>query len=382
MSVPAFTGSNVMDVDAAKIRGAGSNVHFDKVSVAYGGHVVLHPLTLDIAPGEILAMIGPSGSGKTTALRAVAGFVRPASGRIRIGPTDVTDLPPYERGLGMVVQNYALFPHMRVEDNVAFGLRAQGADKALVAERVKDSLATVGMSGFAKRYPRELSGGQQQRVAIARALAVRPRVLLLDEPLSALDAQIRRNMVEEIAKLHRDLPGLTILYVTHDQTEALTLADKIAIMRDGRVSSHGPTAELYRRPPNRFTAEFLGRANLLPVTVAEGADGPKGFAKAKLGDAVLAGAGRSEKPGDKTLLCIRPQHLSLTGDEEHTNRIVGTLKEVHWQGELTHLVLDVDGTPVRVSATRLPVSLPERGSAMPLFFTPGDTSLVPEDVRG
>lgn len=382
MSAPTAAGSNVTDVDAAKIRGAGSNVHFEKVSVAYGTHVVLHPLTLDIAPGEILAMIGPSGSGKTTALRAVAGFVRPASGRIRIGATDVTDLPPYERGLGMVVQNYALFPHMRVEDNVAFGLRAQGADKSLIGERVKDSLATVGMSGFSKRYPRELSGGQQQRVAIARALAVRPRVLLLDEPLSALDAQIRRNMVEEIAKLHRDLPGLTILYVTHDQTEALTLADKIAIMRDGRVSSHGPTAELYRRPPNRFTAEFLGRANLLPVTVAEGAAGPKGMATAKLGDAVLAGAGRSEKPGDKSLLCIRPQHLSLTGDEDHTNKIVGTLKEVHWQGELTHLVLDVDGTPVRVSATRLPVSLPERGSAMPLFFTPGDTSLVPEDVRG
>ncbi|MDX8447529.1 ABC transporter ATP-binding protein [Mesorhizobium captivum] len=380
MSVPAFTGSNLVDVDAAKIRGAGSNVHFDKVSVAYGAHVVLHPLTLDIAPGEILAMIGPSGSGKTTALRAVAGFVRPASGRIRIGATDVTDLPPYERGLGMVVQNYALFPHMRVENNVAFGLRAQGADKALIAERVRDALATVGMSGFSRRYPRELSGGQQQRVAIARALAVRPRVLLLDEPLSALDAQIRRNMVEEIAKLHRDLPGLTILYVTHDQTEALTLADKIAIMRDGRVSSHGPTAEIYRRPPNRFTAEFLGRANLLPVTVAEAA-GPKGFAKARLGDAVLAGAGRGEKPGDKSLLCIRPQHLSLTGDDDHSNRIVGTLKEVHWQGELTHLVLDVDGTTVRVSATRLPVSLPERGTAMPLFFTPGDTSLVPEDVR-
>ncbi|MBN9274565.1 MAG: ABC transporter ATP-binding protein, partial [Mesorhizobium sp.] len=248
MSAAAFTGTNVMDIDAAKVRGAGSNVHFDKVSVAYGAHVVLHPLTLDIAPGEILAMIGPSGSGKTTALRAVAGFVRPASGRIRIGATDVTDLPPYERGLGMVVQNYALFPHMRVEDNVAFGLRAQGADRALIAERVRDALGTVGMSAFAKRLPRELSGGQQQRVAIARALAVRPRVLLLDEPLSALDAQIRRNMVEEIAKLHRDLPGLTILYVTHDQTEALTLADKIAIMRDGRVCSHGPTGELYRRP--------------------------------------------------------------------------------------------------------------------------------------
>ncbi len=379
MSAAAFTGTNVMDIDAAKVRGAGSNVHFDKVSVAYGAHVVLHPLTLDIAPGEILAMIGPSGSGKTTALRAVAGFVRPASGRIRKGATDVTDLPPYERGLGMVVQNYALFPHMRVEDNVAFGLRAQGADRALIAERVRDALGTVGMAAFAKRFPRELSGGQQQRVAIARALAVRPRVLLLDEPLSALDAQIRRNMVEEIAKLHRDLPGLTILYVTHDQTEALTLADKIAIMRDGRVCSHGPTGELYRRPPNRFTAEFLGRANLLPVTVVEAA-GARGFARAALGDTTLAGAGRDEKAGDRSLLCIRPQHLSLTDEGGHSNRISGLLREVHWQGELTHLVLDVDGTAVRVSTTRLPIALPEAGTRLPLFFAPADTSLVPEDA--
>jgi 2-aminoethylphosphonate transport system ATP-binding protein len=380
MSAVAFTSTStsVTDIDAAKVRGAGSNVHFDKVSVVYGAHVALHPLTLDIAPGEILAMIGPSGSGKTTALRAVAGFVRPASGRIRIGATDVTDLPPYERGLGMVVQNYALFPHMRAEDNVAFGLRAQGADKALIAQRVKDALATVGMSAYATRFPRELSGGQQQRVAIARALAVRPRVLLLDEPLSALDAQIRRNMVEEIASLHRSLPGLTILYVTHDQTEALTLADRIAIMRDGRVCSHGPTTELYRRPPNRFTAEFLGRANLLPVTVAD-AGGSKGFVMARLGETMLSGAGRDEKPGDKRLLCIRPQHLTLTAERDHTNRVVGVLKEVHWQGELTHLVLDVDGVSVRVSATRLPAALPEPGAELPLFFAPADTSLVPED---
>ncbi len=168
-------------------------------------------------------------------------------------------------------------------------MRAQGAEKALIAQRVDHALRIVGMSAYARRFPRELSGGQQQRVAIARALAVRPRVLLLDEPLSALDAQIRRNMVEEIARLHRELPGLTILYVTHDQTEALTLADKIAIMRDGAVSAHGATAELYRRPPNRFTAEFLGRANLVPVTVAE-APGSNGFARVRLGETMLTAA--------------------------------------------------------------------------------------------
>jgi 2-aminoethylphosphonate transport system ATP-binding protein len=378
MSAGAFAGLDASIVGAATIAGAGSNITFDKVSVVYGRMVVLQPLTLEVASGEILALIGPSGSGKTTALRAVAGFVRPATGRILIGGIDVTNLPPYRRGLGMVVQNYALFPHMRVENNVAFGLNAQGAPKSLIAERVPEALRIVGISAYATRYPRELSGGQQQRVAIARALAVRPRVLLLDEPLSALDAQIRRNMVEEIARLHRTLPELTILYVTHDQTEALTLADRIAIMRDGSVSSHGPTTELYRRPPNRFTAEFLGRANLLPVTVTQAA-GSNGFVRVQLGEASLIGAGRDERPGDKCHACIRPQHVTLAREDEHSNRIVAQLKEVHWQGELTHLVLDVENTPLRVVATRPPAILPKIGSRMELFFAPTDTSLIPEE---
>ncbi len=201
-----------------------SGITLDSLRVSYHGNVVLKPLSLTIEPGEVLALIGPSGSGKTTVLRAIAGFVQPAGGRILIGDTDVTQLPPYKRGLAMVVQNYALFPHMKVEDNVAFGLRAQKQPRGLIAERVTEALKIVGMADYATRYPHQLSGGQQQRVAIARAIAVRPRVLLLDEPLSALDAQIRHNMVEEIARLHRELPELTILYVTHDQTEALSLS--------------------------------------------------------------------------------------------------------------------------------------------------------------
>jgi 2-aminoethylphosphonate transport system ATP-binding protein len=379
MSVAALAEERAQTVGAATFRVAGSNVSFDDVSVAYRGAVVLKPLTLEVAAGEILALIGPSGSGKTTALRAVAGFVRPASGRIRIGDTDVTDLPPYRRGLGMVVQNYALFPHMRVENNVAFGLHAQGAAKELIAQRVRESLRVVGMSSLATRYPRELSGGQQQRVAIARALAVRPRVLLLDEPLSALDAQIRRGMVEEIARLHRDLPDLTILYVTHDQSEALTLADRIAIMRDGALSSHGRTAELYRRPPNRFTAEFLGRANLLPVTVAQ-TMGPNGYVEVRHGQTNLLCAGAGEKAGEKRLLCVRPQHLTLTPEDEGCNRIGGVLKEALWQGELTHLVLDVDNTLVRVVATRLPTGAPKAESRLDLYFAPSEASLIPEEA--
>jgi 2-aminoethylphosphonate transport system ATP-binding protein len=366
-------------VVAAEKSAAGSDVTFDRVSVAYRGAVVLKPLTLEVAAGEILCLIGPSGSGKTTALRAVAGFVRPASGRILIGGTDMTNMPPYERGLAMVVQNYALFPHMRVSENVAFGLNARGAPKNLIAKRVEESLRIVGMPQFAKRFPRELSGGQQQRVAIARALAVRPRVLLLDEPLSALDAQIRRSMVEEIAKLHVDLPDLTILYVTHDQSEALTLADRIAIMKDGELCAIGRTGELYRRPPNRFAAEFLGRANLLPAVVEGGAR--DGFVTVRVGEGMLVVAAGDEPMGAQRLLCVRPQNLTLQGDAERSNRVSAVLREIHWQGELTHLVADLGETIVRVVATRLPHP-PSRGDRLDFFFAPGDANLIAENARG
>jgi 2-aminoethylphosphonate transport system ATP-binding protein len=374
LAIPAASAG----VAAAAKTAASSDVAFDKVSVAYRGAVVLKPLTLSVAAGEILAMIGPSGSGKTTALRAVAGFVRPASGRILIGGTDVTNLPPYERGLAMVVQNYALFPHMRVFENVAFGLNARRAPRELVAERVAESLRVVDMSQYTQRYPRELSGGQQQRVAIARALAVRPRVLLLDEPLSALDAQIRRSMVEEIAKLHADLPELTILYVTHDQSEALTLADRIAILKDGDLCAIGKTGELYRRPPNRFAAEFLGRANLLPAIV-EGPAEENGFVSVRVGEARLIVAGSDCPAGVQRLLCVRPQNLTLAGDAERSNRIPAIVLDVHWQGELTHLVAEVGGAVVRVVSTRLP-NPPKRHDQLDFFFAPADANLIAEDV--
>ncbi|WP_079166402.1 ABC transporter ATP-binding protein, partial [Streptomyces oceani] len=240
---------------------------FDEVTVAYDGTTVLEDLRLTAEPGEVLALLGPSGSGKTTALRAVAGFVTPTRGRVWIGDRDVTGLPPYRRGVGMVVQQYALFPHMRVEQNVAFGLKARRVPRPELAARVTEALEMTGMAGYARRYPRELSGGQQQRVAIARALAVRPGVLLLDEPLSALDAQLRSDMLAELSRLHRALPELTILYVTHDQVEALTLADRVAVLKDARLRDLGTPRRLYRAPGSAFTASFVGMANLLPVTV-------------------------------------------------------------------------------------------------------------------
>ena len=358
---------------------AASGIDFEGVAVSYKGTVVLSDLNLKVTPGEIVALIGPSGCGKTTALRAIAGFVRPAAGRVRIGGRDITDLPPYARDIGMVVQNYALFPHMPVDENVAFGLRARRTSGDVVRERVAECLRMVGMQDYLRRFPRELSGGQQQRVAIARALAIRPRVLLLDEPLSALDAQIRRNMLDELARLHRALPNLTVLYVTHDQTEALTLADRIAIMRDGRLVSYGLSQDLYRRPPNRFTAEFLGRANLLEVELA--AVGADGYVMARCGEATLRVRGNPGiPPGTRCLLCIRPHEVSLQ-PSTNANTLRGIVQSAVWQGDQHHIALDAAGTTVRLTAPPMPAP-PESGTPLDIHFAPDHGVLIPHETRG
>ena len=361
--------------------GVGTGITVDGVTVAYRGTVVLDRFDLTVEPGEIMALIGPSGSGKTTALRAVAGFVQPTRGRVRIGTRDVTTLPPYARSIGMVVQNYALFPHMRVDENVAFGLRARRAAEDAVAARVAECLRMVGMQGFAHRYPRQLSGGQQQRIAIARALAIRPQVLLLDEPLSALDAQIRRSMLEELARLHEDLPSLTVLYVTHDQVEALTLADRIGIMREGRLVACGPSRELYHAPPNRFAAEFLGRANLLPVTLHE-ADAGGGFARVRLGEtALLAKAGPGLAQGGECLLCVRPHAVALQPHGQPHNRLTGVVHAIQWQGDLHNITFDIGGVLARMITT--PLREPLRpGVALDVYFAAEDATLIPEDAPG
>jgi 2-aminoethylphosphonate transport system ATP-binding protein len=352
-----------------------SGIGFDGVTVAYKGAVALSNLTLTIEPGEIMAIIGPSGCGKTTALRAVAGFVRPVAGRIRIGDHDVTHLPPHARDIGMVVQNYALFPHMQVDENVAFGLRARRAPRAVIAERVRDCLRLVGMSDYGARYPRQLSGGQQQRVAIARALAIRPRVLLLDEPLSALDAQIRRSMLDELARLHRDLPNLTVLYVTHDQIEALTLADRIAIMREGKLIAHGLSHRLYQEPPNRFAAEFLGRANLLPVEV-EDASGE--VASARLGDRIVRARMPHGRLWGKARLCVRPHALAFS-PVGRDNTFSAIVRSVVWQGDLHSIELDVSGETARLVCTPLREP-PLPGARIEAHFATDEATLIPDEL--
>ncbi|MEU1197301.1 ABC transporter ATP-binding protein [Streptomyces sp. NPDC005813] len=343
-------------------------IRFDRVSVAYGGTTVLDSLDLTVEPGEVMALLGPSGSGKTTALRAVAGFVRPACGRVFIGDRDVTDLPPYRRGVGMVVQQYALFPHMRVEDNVAFGLKAQKVPRGEIRGRVAEALETTGMAAYARRHPRELSGGQQQRVAIARALAIRPGVLLLDEPLSALDAQLRSGMLTELARLHRELPDVSVLYVTHDQIEALTLADRIAVMDRARLRDVGTPRQLYRAPRTEFTASFVGNANLLPVTV--GADGVV-FAGTEL-KVPTGGAAR----GATATLCVRPH---LVGLGAGPNALTGSVAEVQWRGATHRLYVDVGGHRVKADLRELQRP-PALGDEITVHFAPEDAVLLSAGV--
>ncbi|QNP75402.1 ABC transporter ATP-binding protein [Streptomyces roseirectus] len=338
-------------------------IRFDSVSVAYDGNTVLDALDLAVGPGEVMALLGPSVSGKTTALRAVAGFVQPSSGRVFLGERDVTDVPPHRRGIGMVVQQYALFPHLRVEDNVAFGLKARRLPKGEIRQRVGEALEMTGMGAYARRRPRELSGGQQQRVAIARALAIRPEVLLLDEPLSALDARLRSEMLAELARLHRELPDVTILYVTHDQVEALTLADRIAVLDRARLRACGTPRELYRAPGDEFTASFVGGANLLPVSVGSG---EVEFAGARL-TVDTAGA------GTRATLCVRPH---LVGLGPGPNQLSGVVREIQWRGATHRLLVEVGGHTVTADVRELGQP-PAHGEQVVLHFAPRDAVLLP-----
>jgi 2-aminoethylphosphonate transport system ATP-binding protein len=275
----------------------------------------------------------------------------------------------------MVVQQYALFPHMRVADNVAFGLKAQKTARAEIPERVHEALRMTGMTEYARRYPRELSGGQQQRVAIARALAIRPRVLLLDEPLSALDAQLRSGMLAELARLHRELPDVSILYVTHDQVEALTLADRIAVMKDAHLVSCGTPQELYREPGNDFTATFLGGANLLPVVVRTNT----GLGRAEVdyyGTTLLVTAPEAVSPDVELFACIRPHHMKLTDHHPAGNLLRGSVTEVQWRGATHRLYLDTGGEPLVADVAELR-DPPRVGDDVSVSFAPQDAVLLP-----
>jgi iron(III) transport system ATP-binding protein len=279
------------------------------VTVRFGDSTALSSVSLSIEPGELMLLLGPSGCGKSTLLRSIAGFVKPEAGRVLFDGEDVTSLPPHQRQIGMVFQSFALFPHLSVGENVAFGLREQRRPKAEIQERIERALSDVRMGGFAPRRVDQLSGGEQQRVALARALVTRPRCLLLDEPLSNLDAGLRHSMREEIRRVCKE-HGLTTLYVTHDQKEALAIADRIAVMRKGQLQQVGSPWAVYRSPSSASVATFLGETNLLEATVISSSDGGLRLATGEL-ELVLPGRAGFE-PGRAVLLSVRPECLRLS----------------------------------------------------------------------
>ena len=344
-------------------------VELERVSVAYRDTTALRDVSLRISAGETVALLGPSGSGKSTALKAIAGFEAVSSGTVRLAGRDVTELPPAERGIGIVVQSYALFPHQRVRDNVAFGLAARRVPRRERAERVAAALAMVGMSDFADRYPGQLSGGQQQRVAIARALAPRPRVLLLDEPLSALDARLQR--------LRSELPDVAMLYVTHDQSEALALADRIAIMRDGVIVDIDAAEELYTRPPSVFTATFLGGANILEATVVE-AGASSECVELMVGPDRLSGRSLSRRvPGERVLVSVRPHAIAI-GAPGAEPGLAAEIESVVWRGSAHHVRARLaSGASVTVIAP-LAGARPRAGDAVSLLVRREDVHLLDE----
>ena len=331
-----------------------SFVQFDGVQKSYDGEtLVVKDLNLNIARGEFLTMLGPSGSGKTTCLMMLAGFETATHGEIRLGGRPINNIPPHKRGIGMVFQNYALFPHMTVAENLAFPLQVRRLSKADIKTKVERALDMVQMGGgaFAGRRPAQLSGGQQQRVALARALVFEPELVLMDEPLGALDKQLREHMQYEIKHIHENL-GVTVVYVTHDQTEALTMSDRVAVFNDGVIQQLAPPADLYERPMNSFVAQFIGENNRLDGSVESVSDG---VAQVRLvsGDLVSALAVNIEKDAARTQLSIRPERVEVEPDAaDHQNILSAVVEEVIYLGDHLRTRLRVAGDDQFIVKTR------------------------------
>lgn len=318
-----------------------TTVTVQAVAKKFGPVPVLSDISTSFEKGTFTSLLGPSGSGKTTLLRIVAGFVAPDEGVVMIGDRDVTGVPVWGRNIGMMFQSYALFPHMTVARNVAFGLERRGIKGAEAAKAVAEALEMVHLTGFGDRMPKNLSGGQQQRVALARAMVIKPSVLLLDEPLSALDRRLRQEMQVELLRIQRET-GLTTIFVTHDQEEALTLSDRIAILDKGRIVQAGAPAEIYERPQTRFAAEFLGDSNFLTGTVAQGA--------VRLADGSMV---QTTMPlpseGTTVTLAVRPEKMSPLGPEGAVNRLSARIVTVIYAGPvLSYLLETADGTKLKL----------------------------------
>ncbi|MFN2168540.1 MAG: ABC transporter ATP-binding protein, partial [Anaerolineae bacterium] len=313
-------------------------VRLEGLTKRFGRTVAIEDINLDIRDGEIMTFLGPSGCGKTTTLRCIAGLLMPDEGDVYLGNERVTTLPAEKRKLGLVFQNYALWPHMTVFQNLSFGLELRKVSKSEIRRKIDDSLALVRLTGLQDRYPKQLSGGQQQRVALARALVLEPRLLLLDEPLSNLDAQLREEMRFELRELQRKL-DITSVYVTHDQAEALVLSDRIAILQDGKLVQVGSPSEIYSRPGNKFVAGFVGLTSFIEGQVVQG-DGPAGYLLVRTEDGIeIRVCVAPRPPGQAVTLAIRPEHIQMqsqppAAEAAQVNVLQGTVQRSAYLGDV------------------------------------------------
>jgi putative spermidine/putrescine transport system ATP-binding protein len=361
-----------------------STVRLDHVTKQYGTTVAVHELDLEVADGEFLTLLGPSGCGKTTTLRMIAGLIEPSGGRIRFDDEDVTFVPPRNRNIGFVFQTPALFPHLSVSRNIAFGLSVKGAAKDVIASRVEEMLRLVGLAGLGDRMPSQLSGGQQQRVALARVLATDPRVLLFDEPLSALDRNLRDSLKYSILDLQRKT-GKTAIYVTHDQSEAFAISDRIVVMNAGQAEQIGTQTEIYLHPETPFVAQFIGATNGLSGTVsAIETNGATGLARVAVGGMEIRSPSRPGlAAGDPVLVYVRPEDLVVVHDGEegrYANVVEGDVERVIFEGPTAQLRVAVDGRELRadVSGGERLTFIEGRGRVRLGF---NDVTLIPDPSR-
>jgi ABC-type Fe3+/spermidine/putrescine transport system ATPase subunit len=350
------------------------SLRIEHVTKRFGAVKAVDDVSFEVPRGAFATLLGPSGCGKTTTLRMIAGFYDPDAGDMFIGQRRINDLPAHRRGTAMVFQDYALFPHMTVRDNVGYGLGVQGVPSAEKAKRVDETLAFVGLSGLGDRWPSQLSGGQQQRVAVARALVVRPEILLLDEPLSNLDAKLREQLRWELRELQSRI-GMTFVYVTHDQEEALSLSDVVVVMKEGHVEQIGKPWEIYYRPRTPYVADFIGTVNLVPATVAEARDGSAVVAFAGQRATVPVTESVRIHPGGDVRLCIRPEALTLRRADAPTDGIVvsGTVARSAFLGDLMRYWVVVEGREWIVDQ-------PDPGAASP-FEGPVGITVRPDRVH-
>lgn len=353
----------------------GSSLELRNLCKAYGTISAVNGVSLQIGPGEFVALLGPSGSGKTTTLMLIAGFVLPDQGQILLDGADITSLPPHKRNLGMVYQNYALFPHLTIERNVAFPLEMRRLPREETRRRVRQALELVQLATMGARYPRQLSGGQQQRVALARALVFQPPVLLMDEPLGALDRKLRGEMQHEIKRIQHRL-GITTIYVTHDQEEALSMADRVVVMRNGCVEQAAPPTELYDRPANEFVADFIGAANLLFARVTS--SGPCSEVQTAGALKFAASNGAGLPIGASVMAVIRPERIVIRPAAAEEGGVPASIAEASFAGGLWRYYAKLaSGERMLVTQNNLGVMPFSPGDAVSLLWAAGDVWLVP-----